>query len=358
MILSRYIVREILKPTALICAVLAFIFGCYIATRYLEDAVHGQLPATVVITLILLRVAIAMEVLLPTTLYLSVVITFGRLYRDSEMAAFCACGISPARILRSVFVASLIVASVAACFSLYIRPWAWDRFFHLKARALADFDLTRMKGGIFYEIENGTRVIFAESVDRRTNRARNVFIQTKRDGDLQVLHAEEAEQFGDPRRDERLLVFHRGWLYEFPAREDQTRILRFERSTMELQRSDEIHPKHKVKAVPTRLLEGSRRAEEIAELEWRLTNPLSCILLALLGVPLSRSSPRQSKYTKAPMAIALFAVYFHLGAVVKKWVAQGVLPPVPGVWSVQLVLVVLLLLLLRPPRGSRWTSLS
>ena len=78
MIIDRYIIREIIKPTVTICVILIFIFGCYTATRYLADAVSGQLPGTTVVLFILLKIAIALEVLLPTTLYLSVVIRHSR----------------------------------------------------------------------------------------------------------------------------------------------------------------------------------------------------------------------------------------------------------------------------------------
>ena len=66
MIIDRYIMREIIKPTVAVCSALVFIYGCYMATRYLADAVSGQLPGITVIILILLRIAIALEVLLPT----------------------------------------------------------------------------------------------------------------------------------------------------------------------------------------------------------------------------------------------------------------------------------------------------
>jgi len=69
-IIDRYIMREIIKPTVIICIVLVGIFGCYIAARFWEDAVHGLLTGTTVFQLVLLRIIIASEVLLPTTFYL------------------------------------------------------------------------------------------------------------------------------------------------------------------------------------------------------------------------------------------------------------------------------------------------
>ncbi len=104
-----------------------------------------------------------------------------------------------------------------------------------------------------------------------------------------------------------------------------------------------------MKAVATETLLHPNNLEETAELQWRLTAPVSTVLLALLGIPLSRSSPRQGKYVKAPMAILLFAVYYNLSALSKKWVSQGIIDTAPGVWWSQILLAALLGLLFWQP---------
>ena len=346
MIIERYIIREIIKPTVTICTVLVFIFGCYISTRYGEDAVHGMLPGSSVLQLILLRISIALEVLLPTTLYLSVVIALGRLYRDAELTAMFACGISMVKVIKSVLIVSVIGGLLVGSLSLFIRPWAWNEFFHIKTQAKASFDLTRMKGGNFYSTGGGERVIFADEVDDATNRAKSVFIQTKTKDSIQIIYADQASQFDDEKTGKPILVFQDGQFYEFPSSGVNGLILEFENSAMHLAPSDVIKPEYKVKAVTTQKLFNSDDLEEIAELQWRLTAPLSTILLALLGIPLSRSSPRQGKYVKAPVAILIFAVYYNFSALTKQWVAKGDIGVVPGIWWGQLLLAVLIVILL------------
>jgi len=350
LIIDRYIIREILKPTVTICVILVFIFGCYTATRYLADAVGGQLPGTTVIFFILLKIAIALEVLLPTTLYLSVVIAFGRMYKDSEMTALSASGVSKARVLRPVFLISLAIAIIVSCLSLYIRPWAYHQFFTLRAQAKANFDLKRMKGGTFYEIADGQRVIFAERVDQQKDRAKRVFIQTERENGLQVIYARKAKQILEPTTGKEIIVFTDGHLYEFTRRGKKGRIIQFEQSAMPLEPNGKIKPKYRIKAASTGSLAFSDNSEEIAELQWRLSTPLATILLALIGVPLSRSSPRRGKYAKVMTAVVIFAFYYNLSAIIKKWVEKGVLDTLPGIWWVQLLLAGLLLLLLWQPR--------
>ncbi len=355
LIIDRYIMREIVKPTVTICVVLIFIFGCYTATRYLADAVSGQLPGTTVIFFILLKIAIALEVLLPTTLYLSVVIALGRMYKDSEMTALSACGVSKARVLRPVFLVSLMIAVIVSCLSLYIRPWAYSQFFLLRAKAEANFDLTRMKGGTFYEIEDGARVIFAERVDQQKDKAKRVFIRTEREDNLQVIFADKASQHLEPTTGKQIIVFTDGYLYEFTRRGEKGRIIQFEQSAMPVEPNGKIMPKYRIKAASTGSLTFSDDSEEIAELQWRLSTPLATILLALIAVPLSRSSPRRGKYAKVMTAVVIFALYYNLSAIIKKWVERGVLDTLPGIWWVQLLLAGLLLLLLwQPPLVFRW----
>jgi lipopolysaccharide export system permease protein len=355
LIIDRYIIREIVKPTVTICTALMFIYGCFIGTRYLSDAVSGQLPGSVVIILILLRIAISLEVLLPTTLYLSVIIAMGRLYKDYEMTALFACGVSLSRVLRPVFFTSLVIALVVSSLSLYIRPWAYSQFFRIKAQAKANFDLTRMKGGTFYEIDNGSRVIFADTVDQEQVQARNVFIRTERDDGLQVIQARLADQHTDKLTGNHILVFTDGYLQEFSRFGKAGRVIEFEQSAMPLTPKDGNQLDYKIKAASSRFLAYSDKSEEIAEFQWRISTPLATILLALLGVPLSRSSPRRGKYAKVMTAVLIIFVYHNLGAMAKKLVAQGVLGTLPGIWWVQILLAGLLLLLLwQSTMGFRW----
>ena len=346
MIIDRYIIREIIKPTVAVCGILVFIFGCYLATRFLVDAISGQLPGTTVIFLILLRIAIALEVLLPTTLYLSVVVALGRLYKDSEMTAFFACGVSAGRILRPVFCAAMVIAMIVASLSVFIRPWAYTQYYRLKASAEANFDLTRMNDGTFYETENGGRVIYAQEVDRQKDEAERVFIRTERDDTLQIISARQANQSTDPLSGKQILVFTDGYLYEFSRTGKGGRVLQFEQSAMPLEPKENLRLKYRVKAASTGSLARSENGEEIAEFQWRLSTPLATVLLALIGVPLSRSSPRQGKYAKVTTAVVIFAVYYNLSALAKKWVERGVLDPIPGIWWTQLLLAGLLLILL------------
>jgi len=106
-------------------------------------------------------------------------------------------------------------------------------------------------------------------------------------------------------------------------------------------------------------LARSSNPEDAAELQWRIASPVSAFLLVLLAIPLSQISPRWGQYTKLFIAISLFLAYGQLLGIVKKWVANGVWPVLPGTWVVHAMCLATALLLLAVPRvaelgAQRW----
>jgi lipopolysaccharide export system permease protein len=345
-ILRRYIITEILKPAAAILLVLVIILASYAAITYLAQAVAGSLPPSTVGLLILLRIGMALEVLLPTTFYLSVIIALGRLYKDSEMTALSACGVGITGVLKPVFLLSLPVAMLAGSASLYIRPESYEKIYRVMDQAQAEFDISRLEADHFLEIANGKYVFFAEEVGGSQNGAQRIFIRVAEGDKRQVIQAQRMIQGEADRHGQRVLVFREGVFYEFPVSGPQGSISHFEQAEYPLPADAAAGSRYRRKATDSRELLRSSRLEDIAELQWRLSTPLSTVLLALVGVPLSRSNPRRGKYAKIGVAIFIFAVYYQLFVVAKTWVEKAVVTPWVGIWWVPLLMAMLAVVLL------------
>ena len=96
-ILGRYILREVVLAWLLVTGVLLVILLANQVVGVLERAAANQFPQGVVLELIWLGALQNLSILLPVGLLLGVVLAFGRLYADSEMAAALACGAGPAQ---------------------------------------------------------------------------------------------------------------------------------------------------------------------------------------------------------------------------------------------------------------------
>ena len=138
----------------------------------------GLLPADTVAELIALKAIISLEVLIPISLYISIILAFGRLYSDSEFTAMFALGMTPRRVMGIVATLAGGLAVVVAILSLTVRPWAYQRSHELTKRAETLLDVDYMEAGTFYVGDNGNRVIFVEHRDGPKAPAENVFVRT------------------------------------------------------------------------------------------------------------------------------------------------------------------------------------
>jgi len=354
-ILDRYLAYEVLRPFLATCALFVLLFGGYSSADLLADAVDGELPMDIVGQLIGLKILIALEVLLPIALYLSVVLGLGRLYNDAEMTAMAACGYGEGRVAGAVLRVALLVAVIVACLALLIRPWAYQRSYALRNQAEARFDIDRLEPGQFHGSESGGYVVFAEAIDRRRERLESVFFNhPKGDDKLQAIYARSLTHriAGDGRS---VLEFHDGYAYDLDLVGQGDTVLRFQTFTLVLAGVPEPVG-YKSKAASLGRLWRSPNPKDVAELQWRLLRPVSALLLALAAVPLSRTAPRQGRYAKTIGAILLFALYYNLTGVAKTWVKEGIVGPVPGVWWPDLLLLLLVGVWYAPAALTWWRA--
>lgn len=352
-ILDRYLALEVLRPFLATCSLFILLFGGYSSADLLADAVAGELPMDIVWQLIGLKVLIALEVLLPIALYLSVVLGLGRLYNDAEMTAMAACGYSDGRVAGTIFRLALIIAVVVACLSTQIRPWAYQQSYQLRNRAEARFDIDKLEPGRFHSSDG--YVIFAEAIDRQRERLESVFFNhPKGDDQLQTIYARSLSHAvaGDGRS---ILQFHEGYAYNLDLKGAGDAVLRFQTFTLVLAGVPEPVG-YKSKAARMAQLWQSANPKDIAELQWRLLRPVSALLLTLLAIPLSRTAPRQGRYARTLVAIVLFALYYNLTGVAKTWVKEGVVGPVPGVWWPELLLLLIVCVWYAPAIMAWWRT--
>ena len=92
--------------------------------------------------------------------------------------------------------------------------------------------------------------------------------------------------------------------------------------------------------------------EDQAELQWRLSVPIAALMLTLLAVPISYTTPQRGKYGKIFVAILIFVIYYNLLTAAQYWLEVGNIPPRLGLWWVHGVLasVIAALLIWGGPR--------
>ncbi|MEM0955284.1 MAG: LPS export ABC transporter permease LptF [Pseudomonadota bacterium] len=354
MIIDRYISREILKPFASGLGLLVLVFIGYSAALQLNLAAQGKLDMLTAFKLVGLNTLITLEVLLPSALFFSVLAAVGRLYRDAEMNALYAAGISRLRILEAVFKLTIVVALITGIISTAGRPWAYRESYRLEAEAAARFDLKQMASGEFVVIEGSDYTFIAQDLDLERGLHKNVFLQKNhRDrARTEVIVAETAALPSlNPTRAQ-IAEFHNGhnYLLDKKARNDVT--LKFNRMVVKLA-NEEAQERYRRKAETTLTLAQSQDSKDIAEYQWRITTPVATLLLALIAVPLGRTAPRESRFRSFFIALAIYIGLLSVTAVLRTGIEQETIPRFPGMWSAHAVTALLLAILMYPPRLRR-----
>lgn len=351
MIIDGYIAREVLKPLVVITTVLIVIFVGYSSGRYLSYAVDGLLQIDTLASFIFIKMVIALEVLLPIALYLSIVLGLGRLESRSEVTAIRASGIGSGRVMRVVICISCLLALVVACFSMFGRPLAYEKSYWIKAKAEAEIELDKLESGSFYDSAERERTIFVEDVDKANGRLNRVFIRGERSGVIHVIYAQSGVQEFDVLTGRRELMLSDVRVYFIGPRGAVDKGLgKFKLLKLRLGDTELLSVGYKRKAAATIELAYSQMPRDIAEFQWRLSTPVSTILLGILAVILSRAAPRSSRYTKTIGALFIYIVYYNLTAVAKTWVETEAVGKYPGIWWVQAALLFIIACLVLAPK--------
>ncbi len=355
MIIDRYLAQEVLHTFLAVLLVLLLIFmGRYFAL-YLAEASAGELSGDIVLDMLLLRTITSLNVMIPFGLFVAVLLAFGRLYKDSEMTAMAACGIGPGRVLRAVTTIALVSSIVVAGLSLWGTPWAYEKSLQVREQARTGTAFESVAAGQFNKIGSGDWVFYVESLSKDHTRLRNVFIQGHTPaGRLDVFSARSGYQQVDPATGVRYLVLVDGYRYQGLPGEVDFRIHQYEKNAVRLDVQEAVPLKRTHWALPTRDLWGSARLSDQAELQWRYSMPLATVLLAVLAVLLSRTSPRQGRFAKLFIAILVFVTYYNSLGVAMSWVQRGVIPSSIGLWWVHALLMGLIVVLAIRYWGGRW----
>ncbi|HEY9194593.1 MAG TPA: LPS export ABC transporter permease LptF [Methyloversatilis sp.] len=344
-LIDRYIVREVCRPLLALLGVLTVIFASYTAARYLNEAASGVIGLGTVLKITGYRVLIALEVLAPVGLYVSVVIGLGRMHHDQEMVVIAAAGINPLRTYYAVSLLALPVAVAVGMLSMYGRPWAYTESYALEAQKTNDLDLTRLQAERFNTNADTGRMILAKRVDAADGKLRDVLIYSDGKKRNHLIRAREA-WLSDPDPLHPVLQLRDGVSYSLHQSGTHDRTLRFRELTIEL-KPVQSAVEYRRKAAPTAELAVSSALPDRAELQWRLSRGPTALLLALLAVPLAHTPPRRGRFARLLPVTAVFAVIYYAGGMFKNLIEKGNLPMTPGLWLIPLVMAVALFLLMR-----------
>lgn len=350
MIIFRYLSREVLVTMAAVSSILLLIIMSGRFVKYLAEAAAGDLSVDVLFTIMGYRLPGFLELVVPLGFFIAILLAYGRLYTDSEMVVFSACGISQRQLVAYTLVPALGIALFVGGLSLYVSPLGVRATETLLAEQRTRNEFETVQSGRFQALNQDAAIIYVEGVSNNRKRLEQVFVaesgNAEGDQRMAILVAEYGEQSTHEEYDQRYLNLHKGRRYEGQPGQADYQVTEFEIYGQYLEPPNtSAGYRNKADAIPTEELWAAEDLQSRATLQWRLSLPILVLVVALLAVPLSSTSPRRGRYVKMLPAILLYMLYLAALSGVRGAVEAGKWPVMPGLWAVHPVFIGLALLL-------------
>ena len=107
MILLRYLIRDIFSHTLSVSLIFLFISFSSRSIQYLEEVVKGNLESETVLWLVLLRMPEFLEIIIPFSFFIAILLVVGRLYSQGEYVILQQNGLSTLNIWALVLLRSI-----------------------------------------------------------------------------------------------------------------------------------------------------------------------------------------------------------------------------------------------------------
>lgn len=322
MLFKRALRRDLVNLAGAVFATLFTVMVTTSLIRLLGRAASNRVATSDVLPLIAFASIAYIPVLLVLTLYVTVLMSLSRAYRDSEMVIWFASGQSLLAWVRPVleFAAPFVVVIAGVAF--VVGPWANRQAAEYRQRFEQREDVSLVSAGQFRESSSANRVFFVESISDDQTQVRNVFVTQFQDGKLTVVASSGGRITAQPNGD-RFLVLEDGRRWDGTWGGSAYRLMEFERYGVRLQAKSSALSNDSARLKSTYELIVDPTRGHLGELVWRIGLPLSAVVVALLAIPLAFVNPRAGQSVNLVVAVLIYVIYNNLTGVMQAWVAQG-----------------------------------
>ena len=347
LIIRRYLVKQVVSTSVVVIGLLTLIMMGGRLIKYFGIAAQGRLDASILFSILAYRLPEFLTLILPLGFFIALMLVFGRLYVDHEVAVLNGSGVSRNRLARLLVPMTIIYLIVQVGLMVWIGPWGIREFEKLtNSQAVrTGFDLVRPKEFIGKNpkefISSGPYTIYAGSLSEDRKNLKDIFFYQKaeRDGkpDVMIL-AKEATRVEMVNETANVVDLLQGRRYEIYPNSPQYTQAEFQSYRLRLENDKEVKfETGDVEAIAMSKLWQQRDDAVIrSELGWRIFGPWVIVIALMLAVSLSEVSPRQGRYYRLIPAIFIYASLIVLLIAIKTRISKDQL----DIWAYPVVLLI------------------
>ena len=349
--IARYIRRNLLTLFFAIFFIIGLVLFGNQFVLMVQESIERGIPIQELIPIISFNMIRDIPLILSLSLFLAIILTISQLYKNSEAIVMNSLGLGEKHFI--VFIQPLVVVSFAIIFflTLYAVPWSKQQKNIMEAETKNASEFSFITEGQFEQFKQGDIVFYAsesktlDSVGEQN--MEEIFIYALDNEKSVIVLASAAIKFIDTESNSTYLRLKDGVRYQGIFNNKNVNILNFDLYDLEivsgeLQKSVAIFTKIESKSTLDLIKEEGLYAN--AELQWRLSQPISVLFLSIMGVFLGKTSPRKGKGINLLIGVLIFMLYNNGLLVAKSAIERGQLDPIIGLWGIHLLVLILLVL--------------
>ena len=349
-IISRYLLRNLIVFLFVIFFIIGLlVFGNQFVLTVQESIEHG-IPVIELAPLIGYNMIRDIPIILTLSLFLSIIVSISQLYKNSEAVVLNSIGLGEKDFIG--FIQPLIILSFILIFllTIFAVPWAKQQKSLAENQTVNASEFSFITEGKFESFKNGEIVFYAAEsliVDLASEQnMEEIFIYSVGKESPVIVLASEAKKYTDIKSKSVYLRLKDGVRYEGLPGNKNINISNFDLYDLEIV-SGEIKKSltnfSDIEEMTSINLLSQDNLLAKAEMQWRFSQPISILLLSVLGVFLGKSSPRTGKGINLIIGIIVFMLYNNVLLVAKNSIESGQLSPIFGMWGIHLLLFLFLI---------------
>jgi lipopolysaccharide export system permease protein len=341
MIFRRSLIHEMTSVALAVFIVLLMLIMTTQVVRLLGQAAAGTLASSAIWAMMGFAAVRYFPILLTLTLFIAVLATLTRAYKDHEMVSWQISGQSIRAFIKPVLQFAGFPILLIAVLSMLLSPWALRQSKSFRKIAEQQEAVTQVAPGVFRESGGGGGAIyFIENFSGVSGNAQNIFVQRTKDDQLDVIVAERGNLAHQGNN--RSLHLANGYQYQGTPGQASYTVNRFERAIMPVQDIEYKADTLSVQSTDTIALLANVTVAHQAELHARLALPISAIILVLMAIPLAYYNSRAGGFAHLIFAIFIFFLYQNMVNVGQNWVAQGKIAAWIGLWPIHIAAAIVM----------------
>ena len=322
MLFQSSIRRELARSFGATLVVLITIVMTIMLIRTLGQAARGHINPQDVMLLMAYSALGRLPTILTLSLFIAMVATLSRMYRDSEMVVWLTSGQGLSSFLRPLFRFAWPVLLIIALLSLFVWPWTNQQTQEMRERYESRGDLDRVAAGQFQESANGNRVFFIDRDDSKGQKSsNNVFIASNENGKNAITTARSGQL--EIVEGSQVLLLRQGQRLESQTGKPAVKISEFEEyGSYTADAALPVVDTTDTKLQSTLSLISQPDRRNLGELAWRLGLALAPLNFVVLAVAMASVNPRGGRSLNLMFAVLVFVVYNNLINLGQNWIAS------------------------------------